>query len=154
MCRARRRGPRVPSRTTDANLDCAFVENALLFVVLKIGKTRQKHQPLWKSKDEIASVPLPAGFNSPAWLSLYLSVCKLLDLALALPAQALPQFQMYRWAFVREGGPPQDPANDNNNLVQTAAVVSNGGSRCALTNSQTWKKTQTSREKLKTQGKN
>ena len=62
-------------------------------------------------------------------------MCKLLDLALALPAQALPQFQMYRWAFVREGGPPQDPANDNNNLVQTAAVVSNGGSRCALTNS-------------------
>jgi len=45
-----------------------------------------------------------AAHNSPAWLSLYLSVCKLLDLALALPAHALPQFQMYRWAFVREGG--------------------------------------------------
>ena len=30
--------PRTPSRTTDANLDCAFVENALLFVVLKIGR--------------------------------------------------------------------------------------------------------------------
>ena len=84
---------------------------------------------------DCVSRALPDGNNSPAWLSLYLSVCKLLDLALALPAQALPQFQMYRWAFVREGGPPQDPANDNNNLVQTAAVVSNGGSRCALTNS-------------------
>merc|ERR1719342_1149987 len=47
-----------------------------------------------------------AAHNSPAWLSLYLSVCKLLDLALALPAQALPQFQMYRWAFVREGAAP------------------------------------------------
>merc|ERR1712223_1300588 len=57
-----------------------------------------------------------AAHNSPSWLSLYLSVCKLLDLALALPAQQLPQFQMYRWAFVGEGGPPQDPANDNNNL--------------------------------------
>ena len=34
--------------------------------------------------------------NSPAWMSLYLGVCKLLDLALALHAQALPQFQMYR----------------------------------------------------------
>ena len=44
-----------------------------------------------------------AAHNSPAWLSLYLSVCKLLDLALALPAHKLPQFQMYRWAFVSEG---------------------------------------------------
>ena len=44
-----------------------------------------------------------AAHNSPAWLGLYLSVCKLLDLALALPAHKLPQFQMYRWAFVSEG---------------------------------------------------
>ena len=29
VCRARRGGPRTPSTTTDANLDCAFVENAL-----------------------------------------------------------------------------------------------------------------------------
>ena len=28
VCRARPRGHRTPSRTTDANLDCAFVENA------------------------------------------------------------------------------------------------------------------------------
>lgn len=40
--------------------------------------------------------------NSPPWMALYLAVCKLLDLALALPATALPQFQMYRWAFVSE----------------------------------------------------
>ena len=33
MWRARRRGPRTLSRITDANLDCAFVENAL-----KIGR--------------------------------------------------------------------------------------------------------------------
>ena len=33
--RARRGGPRTPSRTTDANLDCPFVENALIFVVPK-----------------------------------------------------------------------------------------------------------------------
>ena len=37
MCRARRRGPRTPTRTTDANLDCAFVENAIVFVLLNIG---------------------------------------------------------------------------------------------------------------------
>lgn len=40
--------------------------------------------------------------DNPAWLSLYLSVCKVLDLALALPTHKLPQFQMYRWAFVSE----------------------------------------------------
>ena len=34
---------------------------------------------------------------------MYLGVCKLLDQAAALPAELLPQFQMYRWAFVREG---------------------------------------------------
>ena len=37
MCRARRVEPRTASRTTYANLDCAFVENALVFAVLKIG---------------------------------------------------------------------------------------------------------------------
>ena len=40
MWRARHRGPRTPSRTTDANLDCAFVENALVFVAPKIGRAR------------------------------------------------------------------------------------------------------------------
>ena len=39
VCRTRKEGggPRGPSRTTDANLDCAFVGNALVFVVQKIG---------------------------------------------------------------------------------------------------------------------
>ncbi|XP_051999915.1 protein dopey-1-like isoform X1 [Xyrauchen texanus] len=41
-------------------------------------------------------------YNSQRWLNLYLSACKLLDLALALPSESLPQFQMYRWAFVPE----------------------------------------------------
>ena len=36
--RARRRGPRTLSTTTDANLDCAFIEIALVFVTPKIGK--------------------------------------------------------------------------------------------------------------------
>lgn len=59
-----------------------------------------------------------AAHNSPSWLSLYLSVCKLLDLALALPAQQLPQFQMYQWAFVSE-------ASENNN-VEAEAKTTNG----------------------------
>lgn len=43
--------------------------------------------------------------NHPAWLQLYLSACKLLDLAIALPANMLPQFQMYRWAFIGDNAP-------------------------------------------------
>ncbi|XP_071478733.1 protein DOP1A-like [Diadema antillarum] len=39
-----------------------------------------------------------------AFLSLYLSACKLLDLALCLPSESLPQFQVYKWAFVGESG--------------------------------------------------
>ena len=31
VCRARRGGPRTPSKIADANLDCAFVENALFY---------------------------------------------------------------------------------------------------------------------------
>ena len=31
VCRARRKGPGTPSKTSDANLDCAFVENALFY---------------------------------------------------------------------------------------------------------------------------
>ena len=34
VCRARRGGPRTLSRTTLANLDCAFVENTLVFIAL------------------------------------------------------------------------------------------------------------------------
>ncbi|XP_045130850.1 protein dopey-1 homolog isoform X4 [Portunus trituberculatus] len=49
--------------------------------------------------------------NNPSWLTLYLSACKLLDLMLALPAQHLPQFQMYRWAFV--GPIPASSAEEN-----------------------------------------
>uniref|UniRef100_A0A8D0DVU4 DOP1 leucine zipper like protein A n=1 Tax=Salvator merianae TaxID=96440 RepID=A0A8D0DVU4_SALMN len=41
-------------------------------------------------------------YNSQRWLNLYLSACKFLDLALALPSENLPQFQLYRWAFIPE----------------------------------------------------
>ena len=36
--RARREGPGTLPRTIDAKLDCALVENSLLFVVPKIGR--------------------------------------------------------------------------------------------------------------------
>ena len=41
MCRAKRRGPRTASTTTDANLDCAFVENALFLHRSLILKSHQ-----------------------------------------------------------------------------------------------------------------
>ena len=41
VCRARRGGPRTPSTTTDANLDCAFVENALFTPILDWDKTTE-----------------------------------------------------------------------------------------------------------------
>ncbi|EDV20548.1 uncharacterized protein TRIADDRAFT_31695 [Trichoplax adhaerens] len=52
----------------------------------------------------LLTLRLPNGImlNDSAWLPLYLSACKLLDLALALPSDKLPQFQTYRWAFVTE----------------------------------------------------
>ncbi|XP_043286527.1 protein dopey-1 homolog isoform X2 [Venturia canescens] len=49
----------------------------------------------------------------PHWLQLELTAAKLLDLALLLPAHRLPQFQMYRWAFV---GDAAAAGTENNNL--------------------------------------
>ncbi|XP_011692229.1 PREDICTED: protein dopey-1 homolog isoform X2 [Wasmannia auropunctata] len=48
----------------------------------------------------------------PHWLQLQLAAAKLLDLALLLPAHRLPQFQMYKWAFV---GDAAAGCMDNNN---------------------------------------
>ena len=31
VCRSRRGGPRTPSKTTNANLDCTFVKNTLFY---------------------------------------------------------------------------------------------------------------------------
>lgn len=45
-------------------------------------------------------------YNSQRWLNLYLSACKFLDLALALPPESLPQFQMsvqINWGHSRLG---------------------------------------------------
>ncbi|XP_077977408.1 protein DOP1A-like isoform X2 [Glandiceps talaboti] len=42
---------------------------------------------------------MPARYQT-WWLALYLSACKLLDLALVLPVDMMPQFQLYKWAFI------------------------------------------------------
>lgn len=41
--------------------------------------------------------------NTVAKFQLFLYTCKLLDMVLALPADSLPQFQMYRWSFIGAG---------------------------------------------------
>merc|ERR1712115_705723 len=43
---SRRSGPRTPSTTTDANLDCAFVKNSLLFALPKIESARPPLIPI------------------------------------------------------------------------------------------------------------
>ncbi|XP_066256222.1 protein dopey-1 homolog isoform X2 [Euwallacea similis] len=49
----------------------------------------------------------------PHWLRLQLAAAKLLDLALLLPATTLPQFQMYRWAFVGDDLNSKFPSTDH-----------------------------------------
>ena len=44
-----------------------------------------------------------ASKSSPNYLALFLHVCKILDVCLALPAHVLPQFRMFSWGFVSEG---------------------------------------------------
>ncbi|XP_045463500.1 protein dopey-1 homolog isoform X2 [Harmonia axyridis] len=56
----------------------------------------------------------------PHWLRLQLSTAKLLDLTLLLPATTLPQFQMYRWAFV---GDDLDRIQNSNAVSFTPHVV-------------------------------
>ncbi|KAF4794723.1 hypothetical protein TURU_100145 [Turdus rufiventris] len=53
-------------------------------------------------RDLMSGNGFSTSYNSQRWLNLYLSACKFLDLALALPSENLPQFQMYRWAFIPE----------------------------------------------------
>ncbi|CAL1528923.1 unnamed protein product [Lymnaea stagnalis] len=51
--------------------------------------------------------------NNPAWLQLYLSVCKLLDMCVVMPADQVPQFQLYRWAFVGTAGEDEYPMDES-----------------------------------------
>lgn len=50
-----------------------------------------------------ASSGLQISLSTSARFQLFLYTCKLLDMVLALPADSLPQFQMYRWSFIGAG---------------------------------------------------
>ena len=54
MWRARRGGPRTPSPTTDANLDCAFVQNALVSPILDFEKSTEHPDLVSVSKERDA----------------------------------------------------------------------------------------------------
>ncbi|XP_050425290.1 protein dopey-1 homolog isoform X2 [Adelges cooleyi] len=51
--------------------------------------------------------------GNPQWLQLQLAAVKLLSVAIQLPADILPQFQMYKWAFV---GRPEFTPNEQNSV--------------------------------------
>lgn len=54
--------------------------------------------------DQQQIVPnLKVSAATAAKFQLFLYTCKLLDMVLALPADSLPQFQMYRWSFIGAG---------------------------------------------------
>lgn len=65
--------------------------------------TPSRDQQLFYSESVLAASGY-VNYSRDKWLGLYLSVCKLLDMALCLPPEHLPQFQMYRWAFESTGG--------------------------------------------------
>ncbi|XP_022089796.1 protein dopey-1-like isoform X2 [Acanthaster planci] len=55
------------------------------------------------------NIPQTLSNVAKPWLGLYLAACKLLDLAICLPAESLPQFQVYKWAFVGGGKKKDSP---------------------------------------------
>ena len=81
----------------------------------------------WSQSNGGLSVP---SIKDSAWLQLYLYACKLLDLAIAMPADELPQFQMYRWAFV---GDPFDDSSASPPRTAAATTPDSGRSSQSLT---------------------
>ncbi|RWS15080.1 protein dopey-1-like isoform X7 [Dinothrombium tinctorium] len=61
-----------------------------------------------------------AAHNHPGYLQMYLQACKLLDLAMTIPNDALPQFQMYRWAFVGDSKLAQSPAQSSSSTLDNS----------------------------------
>lgn len=55
-----------------------------------------------KSRSSATSPTVPVKNVMSCWLEMYISACKMLDLALCLPIHYVPMFQLYRWSFVGE----------------------------------------------------
>eukprot|EP00794_Sanderia_malayensis_P000522 gene522-1172_t len=64
------------------------------------------------------------------WYGLYLEACKLLDLAVALHSDAIPHFQLYRWAFIDTPGVESDD-HHRKHLHPGGVMAQNGMNACS-----------------------
>ncbi|XP_050446319.1 protein dopey-1 homolog isoform X1 [Cataglyphis hispanica] len=93
-----------------------YIEQELSTDSEEFSRHSSSHIKLLSALDSSWAVNASNGLQAhghPHWLQLQLAAAKLLDLALLLPAHRLPQFQMYKWAFV---GDAAAGCIDNNNL--------------------------------------
>lgn len=93
-----------------------YIEQELNADSEEFSRHSSSHIKLLSALDSSWAVNASNGLQAhghPHWLQLQLAAAKLLDLALLLPAHRLPQFQMYRWAFV---GDSAAGSVENNNL--------------------------------------
>ncbi|XP_046144473.1 protein dopey-1 homolog isoform X3 [Osmia bicornis bicornis] len=93
-----------------------YIEQELNTDSEEFSRHGSSHIKLLSALDSSWAVNASNGLQAhghPHWLQLQLAAAKLLDLALLLPAHRLPQFQMYRWAFV---GDSAAGCMENNNL--------------------------------------
>ncbi|XP_011859860.1 PREDICTED: protein dopey-1 homolog isoform X1 [Vollenhovia emeryi] len=93
-----------------------YIEQELSTDSEEFSRHSSSHIKLLSALDSSWAVNASNGLQAhghPHWLQLQLAAAKLLDLALLLPAHRLPQFQMYKWAFV---GDAAASCMDNNNL--------------------------------------
>ncbi|KAJ8674892.1 hypothetical protein QAD02_010678 [Eretmocerus hayati] len=92
------------------------IEQELSTDTEEFSRQNSSHIKLLSALDSSWAVNANNGLQAhghPHWLHLQLAAAKLVDLALLLPAHRLPQFQMYRWAFV---GDAAAGTIENNNL--------------------------------------
>lgn len=92
------------------------IEQELTTDTEEFSRQSSSHIKLLSALDSSWAVNASNGLQAhghPHWLQLQLAAAKLLDLALLLPAHRLPQFQMYKWAFV---GDAAAIGTENNNL--------------------------------------
>ncbi|XP_077281487.1 protein DOP1 homolog isoform X1 [Temnothorax americanus] len=93
-----------------------YIEQELSTDSEEFSRHSSSHIKLLSALDSSWAVNASNGLQAhghPHWLQLQLAAAKLLDLALLLDAHRLPQFQMYKWAFV---GDAAAGCMDNNNL--------------------------------------
>ncbi|XP_058800674.1 protein dopey-1 isoform X2 [Phymastichus coffea] len=96
------------------------IEQELSTDTEEFSRQSSSHIKLLSALDSSWAVNASNGLQAhghPHWLQLQLAAAKLLDLALLLPAHRLPQFQMYRWAFVGDAASGITKNNSNSDFV-------------------------------------